>query len=516
MIKVVYVPLDDRPCNYDYPCLLSQMTADMTMVVPPLSIMGRCKRPSDIEAVWAWLKEEAKDADYAILSVDTLVYGNIIHSRIHHRTEEEINTCLRRFEELKAACPKLHIEAFNLVARVAGYNGDFEDPTYWKDYGYRIWRYGWIQDRMHRGIADEAEIAEFHKIEGEIPQEYLTDFMERRVKDAAVNRRSVDLVKSGVFDHLVVPKDDTAEFGYAALDQKSLAKYIDEQQVVDRVMIYPGADEVGSVLFARVFNKVHQWIPRVYVRYSSILGPTVIPRYEDRPLGESIKAQITSMGGICVDTAGESDWLFAVHSPGKIMEEAGNQANADLSYSTHINLPEFFNYMQYYQDTYHRPVALSDVAYSNGADIRMMRHAQQLGMLDKLCAYGGWNTSENTNGMCLAHSCIHTYYAQHGFAEGKELLSQAFAARKIIEDYLFQALKLPHLTAEVTKRYNGRSPYDCADVEQEVAAMSGNTVQAAIDDLFGGVMFGKKVTISDFTLPWDRVHELGFSIQLLP
>ena len=74
--------------------------------------------------------------------------------------------------------------------------------------------------------------------------------------------------------------------------------------------------------------------------------------------------------------------------------------------------------MRDYAETRRRPVALSDVAYRNGADIAMMRHAQQAGILELIAAYGGWNTAENTNGMCLAHACIHSYYAARGFAGG--------------------------------------------------------------------------------------------------
>ena len=38
-----------------------------------------------------------------------------------------------------------------------------------------------------------------------------------------ITRWGVQLVRDGVFDVLTVPKDDTAEYGYAALDQMALA-----------------------------------------------------------------------------------------------------------------------------------------------------------------------------------------------------------------------------------------------------------------------------------------------------
>ncbi len=514
MKTILYIPLDDRPCNYQYPQLLSQITLDTRLMMPPLSMMGRCKTPADIEGIWQWLFDHAADADYAILSVDTLVYGNIIHSRTHHRTQQQIVACMNRFKKLKEINPSLSIEAFNLVARVAGYNNDFEDPDYWKTYGYRIWKYGYLKDRINRGFASTEEIMENKMLQAEIPADILKDFLDRREKDAMVNRYSVDLVCEGVFSHLVVPKDDTAEFGYAAIDQRSLIAYIDEKRLHSRIMVYPGADEVGSVLFTRVFNQIHHWSPRIHVHYSSTLGPTIVPSYEDRPLGESIKAQITSLGGIMVNSDSESDLLFAVNSPGKIMQESSCQPQEDLSYSTYVGLHELFEYIRYYHRTYGRPVALSDVAYGNGADIRMMMQAQQCGVLDIIRAYGGWNTAENTNGMCLAHICIHTYCAQHDMTASQQLASKAFLARKVLEDYLYQAVLTPNIAREVQNLFEGCTSYDCSAQEEKIADYCGERLREAAQETFGGDFQGSHMTISDFSLPWNRVYELGFHLEL--
>ena len=79
---------------------------------------GSAEKPADIEKLWDWLFEHARECEYAILSVDTLVYGNIVGSRIHQFSQE---TCMERmeaFRRLKQMNPALHIHAYNLVARV--------------------------------------------------------------------------------------------------------------------------------------------------------------------------------------------------------------------------------------------------------------------------------------------------------------------------------------------------------------------------------------------------------------
>ena len=394
MNRILYVPLDERACNYEFPALLAGMTEDVALVEPPVGWMGFKKKPADIDALWAWLFENAGQCSHAILSVDTLVYGNIINSRTHHRPLEACMETLFRFTELKRKNPELSIHAFNLVARVAAYDSDAEDPDYWASYGRKIWRYACLTDKAERGEADEAERGECAALRREIPDGVLDDFLARRAVDRAVNLACVDLVRDGVFDVLTVPKDDTAEYGYAALDQMAIAKRVRELRLPDRVFVYPGADEVGSVLFARVFNQIKNYRPRIYIRYSSVYGPFIVPRYEDRPLQEGIKAQITSLGGVVLDAPGDSDCMLAVNSPGKHMIESVEQYTKDLTFSTHLNLNELFRYMRYYHEEYGRPVGLAEVSVANGCENDCMELGLLTGTYDYLTAVGGWNTAQ--------------------------------------------------------------------------------------------------------------------------
>ena len=515
MTKILYVGLDDRACTYFYPLLLADICDDIEMIAPPLDIMGVLKTPADTDAVWKWAFENASDADYAILSVDALVYGNIVNSRIHNRTKEQCDAYMDNFKKLKEINPNLKIHAFNLVAIAAAYNIDAQDPTYWATHGYDIWKYGWLTDKIKRGHDAPGEKEELEKLTASIPSEYLENFLNRRAINRSINHKSVDFAKEGVFERLVIPKDDTQEYGYAAADQASISEKIFKERVMDKVMVYPGADEVGCVLFAKIFNEIKNFTPRIYTRYSSILGPTIVPKYEDRPLHESIKAQITSLGGVIVDTPMESDMLFAIHSPGKFMIECADQfKDKDLTFSSHINLHEFASYINYYIKAYNKPVALADVAMSNGSDNEMMAYMNNIKLLDKLSAFGGWNTSENTNGMCLAHAVIHAYYETVDFKGGSRQKSDEFCVRKIIEDWLFQANALHTGIKELAKRYPGKSPYKIMDIHDEISTFVGNETTRLIGVEFGGVMKGKKVEISNFKMPWGRIHDLQFILKM--
>lgn len=448
MAKVLYIPLDERACNYSYPQALAEMAQGVELMVPPKEWMGFCKRPADVEKLWVWLFSHAAECEYAILSVDTLVYGNIVGSRIHHKSPAECQALLDRFVNLKQAHPTLRIHAFNLVARVAAYNNAAEDPDYWALHGADIWRLGYLSDRQRRGLGGTEEAAELESLRRALPPQELEDFLRRRKTDLATNLRCVELTAQGVFDVLTIPKDDTAEYGYAAMDQQAVAELVRQKRLMGRVLVYPGADEVGCVLLARVFGLITGYVPRVYPRFSSVLGPQIVPLYEDRPLYESVKSQIVSVGGVCVESAVESDCLLALNSPGKAMIEAAAQGEKDISFSSHINMHELLRYIHYYHTHYQKPIGLAEVSVCNGCENEFMAYALHSGALDEVAAVGGWNTAQNTIGVVLAQTVIAAH--EHGFAGRPAQLAamRRQNAHALIADWLFQSNVLPQFLKE--------------------------------------------------------------------
>ena len=509
MSKVLYIPLDERTCNYDFPQKLARMTDDIELLVPPAEMMGFKKRPADIEQLWAWVAEHAPECSYAILSVDTLVYGNIINSRTHHKSEAECIALVNQFRKLKQDNPELHIHAFNLVARVAAYNSDSEDPDYWAEYGLKIWRYAYFKDKQGRGLLSDAESSVLSVLESDIPEEYLQDFLNRRAVDRMVNLQCVDLVEENVFDMLTIPKDDTAEYGYAAMDHQALTQRICEKQLMNRILVYPGADEVGSVLFARVFNQIKGYTPRVYVRYSSTFGPYLVPLYEDRPMNEGIKAQIHSMGGVMSDSADQSDCMLAVNAPGVHMIESSAQFHKDITFSTHRNLNDFFAMQQYYHKTYCRPVGLADVATSNGCENECMDLARLNHSFDFLTAVGGWNTTANTVGVVLAQLAIASYY--HGFNQAPDRLqlSRNFMLEHLTADWLYQSNVLPQYLQETQEKWN---PFALDDHYDETVSYFKEHIQALLNAKFPEGLFGKRIVLTKLSFQWNGAFYVHLSV----
>lgn len=512
-MKILYIPLDERPCNYKYPQYLAMISNDIMIVTPPKELLGWLKRPANTTSLWNWVFDNIKDCSHAIISIDTLLYGNIINSRIHNISLEECNNKLMNLLKLKELNPSIEIHAFNLVTRISNGNSDAEDPSYWKEYGQSIWKYCCLTDKTCRGIVSENEKAELCHLNETIPEAYLDDFLNRRKTNSFINLKCIDFIKDGVIDYLVIPKDDCSEYGFAAMEQNIIAKKIYENRVMHRVMVYPGADEVGSILFSRVFNKIHNYCPKIYVRYSSTLGPSIIPKYEDRPLQESIKSQITSLGGVMVNNENDADFLLAVHCPGKKMIESLDQRSRDISDRSHSNIDEFVNYIKSFYDYHEKLFAIADVAFANGADDAFMVYANKLGILEKACAYGGWNTAQNTIGVVLAQASLCSYFQKLNTSLYNSDASENFLVRKIIEDWIMQTKTLYDLV-QMSKEMTSHNLYSVKEHEEEVKNLILNFILTYTQSEFNGRFNGKKITVSNITLPWDRVFEIDFDLKL--
>lgn len=507
--RILYVPLDDRDCNRKFPVTLGKMTDSLEVLIPPEEILGYLKEPADRDAVWNWLFAHAEEADYAILSVDTLLYGNIIGSRIHHFSEEECKRRLADFRRLKELNPGLHIHAFNLVARVAAYNDDHEDPDYWKDYGYDIWRYTCLLDKDSKKLATDEERAEAEILREKIPAEILKDFLDRRKVDLAVNLESVGLVKDGTFDMLTIPKDDTAPFGYAAMDQKIVSDKVIAEGLQNRVYIYPGADEAACVQLARIFCLTKDYHPAFYVRYSSVKGREVVPLYEDRPLGENFKWQITSAGGIVTETPADADAMLAVNVSGAGQIECRDQDSRTVEFRNQTNSEELLRYVEWYLAKYGKPVGICDVAMPNGCDNEFCANAAAHGIFDKITAFGGWNTAANTNGVVIAWMVIRSYYA----ADPGRAVSDTFLARAVTADWLCQANVLQwFLKSEAAAR--DIDPWFLKEREPEARAWFEENLRKLLKEKLSGRIKGKEVVLDDVHFNWDGAFYFGVDVRL--
>lgn len=503
--NITFVPLDERPCNYEFPYLLAGGT-DYTLDRPPMEIMGLKKRPGDVESLWSWFEQSCAEADGAVVALDTLLYGGIIPSRLHELNPAELSERIARLRGIKQRFPQLTLYAFQLIMRCPQYSLADEEPDYYADWGREIFRKGFIGHRLELGIATDEELAELADIDNRLPAAVLDDYLGRRAVNIAANNEVLKLVKDGIIEFLIVPQDDSAPYGHTAIDQKKVRAQITELDLELKVYMYPGADEVGCVLLTRMMNKSQNRVPLVYPRLSSVQGAFVTPLFEDRFFYETLKYQILAAGGLIASSAGEADLILLVSTPGETMAEAVSQQHAFYSYDVYRNLMELIEYGEYLLRNKNKPVAVADVGYANGGDQKLVKMLRQKGMLFDLAGYAAWNTSSNSLGTVISQAMIYLNYGAT-----REHLD--FLALRYAEDVCYCSVVRGELSNGPVQEM-GFGKYLLDGSRGTVAALVKEKLQqelaARIDSPAGSV------DITDCYMPWNRMFEVGLSVRYIP
>lgn len=480
--RIALIPLDERPVN-------TGLVADVAAIagtriqLPPAGLLPRFREPGDTAGIAEWLRNTAPEIDAAVISIDTLVHGGLIPSRVSFDGPPEVLQRLELLREIHTQYPELRIAAVTVVMRASDSYSAVEEPEYWAQVGREVHALG---GSVHRSWSGGEAAAE-----PEVEDDIRADYARRRLRNHIVGLASLGLAWDGVLDPLVVTADDTSTWSAGSAEQ-SILDYWQRLRGGDPVLVYPGADETGAVLTARVLLDAAAMTPRVAIWPGDPAGMALVPAYENVPLTESIARQIAATGALAVDTTDDADLILVVHTPDPARRDhfgadpapgpqaiAATRAAVDVALSTGL------------------PVALADLRYGNGGDIDLVDALAADGNLARLEAYSGWNTAGNALGSVLALALAAASGRRTGdLDEGARVRA---LRRRVVDDALYQARIRRRFATDL---FGG----SIAPVDAQTAARAEGVLTAelrgAIDDLFPGT------PIVAITLPWSRSFEV--------
>ena len=495
----LYVPLDDRPVNYQQVLELADL-AGLKLVTPPRELLHGDGRQAPVEKLWHWVLANSDELDGAILSLDMLVYGGLVASRTHNLPPALLAKRLNRVQELAGRIDG-PVYAFGTVLRSAASSEAAEEAGYYRQYGDQLFKLGVLEHRAELGLASPDELTDLAGLRGVIPQVYLNDYLERRTTNGIVIASFLELADSNLLTYLVVGRDDCHPYGYSAREARTLEREIKELELGDMVATYPGADELGFVLLARAFNDLHQLSPRVYPVYSFPGAEVVVPRYEDVPLGESIEARTRSMGGTVTAVPESADLSLVVNAPRDraVQQEQPGAALPGSITNLTLDLMDLG-----------LPVVVADVARANGAEIALMEALAARGLLADLAGYAGWNTAGNSIGTALAQGSIYTGLLELGLLDKKRLqLHQSYLITRYVDDWGYQSIVRQQIME--THGLTTTTPLDPA-LERKLAEETGRLLQEFANQNLEP-SFGRRVPVEGVSFPWLRLFEVEFVID---
>ena len=213
-----------------------------------------------------------------------------------------------------------------------------------------------------------------------------------------------------VLSTLVIPQDDSGPYGFTAIDQEIIRKKVSSENLSEKIYLYPGADEVGSVLLARMTNQINGLKPKIYIKYPGPTCATITPLIEDRYLDITVRYQILASGGLIVSSVTECYAVLSVHASADIPLTSLIPTPPSRGVTVLINSVEAFEFLEYAHKVLKKPIVIADVAYDNGSNIEVFDKLSLKDMVFGIASYAGWNTSSNTIGSAVAIGMAYLNY----------------------------------------------------------------------------------------------------------
>jgi len=496
-VRLGLAPLDERPVNTRYPAMLAAI-AGVELLLPPADALPRRRRPADPDRLAAWLRQTAPALDRLIVSCELLGYGGLVASRTSDDPPAAVLARLDRLRQIARLPNHPPIDAFGLVARISDADDATEEPPYWRHHGRRLFRLSQALDRAARG--DAAAAAEAARLRADAGAGVVADWLRRRVRNYAVNLGVLHLLAEGVVRTLILSSDDTSPDGLPSREKAWLETWADWLDAGDRLLMYPGADEVGCALLARAVAEATGRRPRIAPHYAVPGGEAEIAAFEDVPIATTVARQVAAAGADLADGDDPAAIWLAVSPPlpGRAEYDDARAAAA---------LPDRLPHLHALVDEIGRrlsrgqAVAVADVAYPNGADPALTELLIERVDLAALAAYGAWNTAGNTLGTVVAQASL----AHPTDAPARQTAQARFLLHRLLEDWGYQRL----VRAELRQRFAG-------DPGGEELAAAATWTESRLGELLGRLpaFAGRwRIAPGSVRFPWHRFFEVDFDLE---
>ena len=486
---LLFIPLDNRPVCFSYPVKVME-AAGYKIYTPPEKLLATRTAPADTEKLWKWLESRAEKVDAAVISTDALIYGGLVASRTHSMSMPELEAKVRRLQNLRMD-KDTRLYGFSTLMRTPRESYGNVEPAYYSNVGPAIFRYSQLSDKSDLHAETLLEDFEVGAFERNLAKAHLKDWLDRRNKNMEINHQLAMLTRVGRFEYFAIGKDDNAPLSHTHMEARKITLnngYISDESF----QILPGVDQLGLLLLTRAANALSRKSPTVYPMYVEGVGPKTIPQYSDLPLGKSVPEQVVAAGGKIVYSPDAADVVLAINTPADgTMYDSTNLSNS--YYASPANKRYIVNLGKMLERGVN--ISLADVAFSNGGDNGFMNEMSLRGFTEKLSAYNGWNTADNTVGFAIAQGMLAPQ-----IPKDKQLM---LMRERILDDWYYQSNARRIITDELEKNRKEAYKYALNEMMPKIKKQAMDIISrlAVNYDITAGTKF-------DVVFPWNRLFEV--------
>lgn len=486
-MKILFLPIDSRPCTCDDPIILGEL-AGHEMIYPDIHILDDYKIPSDPNVLSIWLTNNADGCDYAVISAEQLAYGGLLSSRKMNCTIEEAKKHLDVIARVKERNKKIKIYLTSVIMRTTISTLKKEDQIWWKKISeYSAYSNELYSDKIKKQL-----------LEKEIPANILNEYHSCRNRNHQINLYCEQLVSKGFVDQLYYLQEDTKKGGIQEQEQARLMQQSDILKIKEKVFLHNGTDEIAGALIGKITRESFRLTNKIHIEYFNPVDSNFIPAYEDHPYSKTIQDYIKSCGAE-ESSLTESDTVIAVYLPKDgIQNDLSINPEQVICRYTDQELVEFCSRIEKWLSM-NKQVALLDVYAANGGESTLMKWLNEMGLLNKIHIYSGWNTASNSLGSLLGEVlCLPVL--------GEKARSQIFW-RHVLDDYVYQGVVRRRIQKTLENRHQDIWNINNMEMANQIINKS---MHATVDELNlsnQGMQF-------QVSLRWPRIFEVKISIKM--
>lgn len=499
--KILYLPLDDRPCVYDF-TLKTAKNAGFDLIVPDKKILGSFLTQGNYFKIRDWLKQNIKKTHTALIYADSFVFTNLISSRSYLI---DVKETIKRFNELKEILNTSNavIYLYSILLRQA--------PTGYDDISVadaeKIVR---ISNEISKDISPEMLLDPewFKNIfvkdfsdKHDISESLITRYLMTRFRNLSLNLRIMELVRDRKCYRLFIGTDDikTKSINYA--EAELIKKLIGKMSFSRRVTLYNGTDEGGQLMLAGAISRIKDLKPCFKLFYFPDWCKNTVTSYENLKVSKNIKLMVESCGGRIVKDNKSADIILLINGPLGFQYESESQDESIILYKNYYS--EIYRLIAENKKL-NKITALIDIAYSNGSDISLIDFLEKSTQLSFLDIYSAWNTSGNSIAGAISQSISLLINGKN------RSLNIELTAERFLDDHIYQS----RIRKMIRKKLllEKISPYNLKNNRKKTENII-RKMMSSVSENFLKKNFPKLNKKIFFRLPWKRIFEIGIEIK---
>lgn len=493
LLRVAYVPLDNRPINKERVQYLAQ-AASIELIMPDeelyrtaLDNMAPNEDGSTIgdrRRIREWLLLADAECDHFIISLDQMTSGGLVGSR--WLCNEDLTLEYGIIDTILTLCESNTVYLFDTVMRLAstvGYQGyGYEEYAVLRSYGEQERRVLSANELTVDKIIEAYPYGRDGEIIGcDIPTEKLSRYHASRAR------------KLRITDYALRRLGDAADFIYIGVDDSSPKNTIQTNEINyinslrgENSVLGAATDEAAMCCLARMVSELYGAEVSVDVTYFGNGQNEPADSFDIGTLDESMRSHLDAIGAVSANGGAGSLNVLCLTRASKDAEREELLLRIKQNQANRI------------------PTVLIDVSEAPEELAEMMIKDRDIDIC-RLLGYSSWNTASNAIGIALSQGI-----SRYGYLLSVDSSSQ-YATDGFLRSVTFSYIKdisYKCFHADLDGFMNDNHPCSASEI---LGRINGGCVIVSLSAPFAEPH--AEISISNPRHPWSRSFEMTFDIE---